>query len=149
MWRLQVPSNAGQIIPNSYGEISLLRTEGHTLTLSSPKRAATEACDFVSSLKTVNLTVWGEQAEKVGNVLEQSYATESTVVLVTNVRVSSFSGISLTTVNRSEINPHPELPEVQEMKDWYDLVGKAESLTPLSDGLPNMRTGYDPSHSTM
>ena len=103
---------------------------------------------FVFSLKTVNLTVWGDQAEKVGNVLEQSYATESTVVLVKNVRVSSFGGISLTTVNRSEIDLHPELPEVQEMKDWYDLVGKAESLTPLNDGLPNMRGGYDPSPSS-
>ena len=86
------------------------------------------------------LTLWANLAETVGNELEQLCGSESVVVLIKKVRINSFNGISMATISRSEVEINPDLPAARELRDWYDLVGKTETIGALSEGMPNARS---------
>jgi len=83
-------------------------------------------------MKSVNLTLWAKMVDTVGDELENM---DTPVVLIKNVRVNSFNGISLSTVSRSEVEINPDLGEARQLQDWYELIGKSEKITLLSEGM--------------
>jgi len=94
------------------------------------------------SLKSISLTLWSTLAETVGNELEQIFASDPPVVLAKNVRVNSFNGISLASINRTEIEINPDMAAAQQLRDWYGLIGKTETATPLNEGMSNPRQSF-------
>lgn len=91
------------------------------------------------SMKPVSVTLWAALAETVGNELETALASEPPTALFKNVRVNSYNGISLASVNRTEVEINPDLAEAHQLHDWYELIGKTETMIPLSEGMPNAR----------
>ena len=69
----------------------------------------------------IRLTLWGKQAEEF-NVPDES------VIAFKGVKVSDFSGRSLSMFSSSMMNVSPDIPEAHELKGWYDSEGRDGSF---------------------
>jgi replication factor A1 len=81
------------------------------------KRAITLAD---TSARTVELTLWGDQAESFDDVL-QSHG-ENLVLAVKGLRVSDFGGRSLSALQSSEFEVNPDIPACANLKNWFATV---------------------------
>jgi len=90
-------------------------------------------------LKTVNVTLWGDSAEAVGGPLQtalDSIGGSHPVLAVSNCRVSSFNGVSVSTLMRTRCIQDPvDMPEATSLKEWYDSVGHSQTTTAVGEGL--------------
>nr|GEV43822.1 replication protein A 70 kDa DNA-binding subunit B [Tanacetum cinerariifolium] len=91
--------------------------------------------------KTVVVSLWNSLATDLGQKL-LDMADESPVVAIKSLRVSDFSGVSLSTVGKSIIEINPDTPDSQKLKSWYATEGKETSLETVGASLsPSMRNG--------
>lgn len=78
----------------------------------------------------VSLTLWGDQAEKFDG-------SDNPVVAVKGVRVSDFSGVSLSLIGSSLLQVNPDIPESHALIGWYSREGmllQTRSLSTRSGG---------------
>lgn len=78
----------------------------------------------------VSLTLWGDQAEKFDG-------SDNPVVAVKGVRVSDFSGVSLSLIGSSLLQVNPDIPESHALVGWYSREGmllQTRSLSTRSGG---------------
>ncbi|KFK27877.1 hypothetical protein AALP_AA8G440800 [Arabis alpina] len=51
-------------------------------------------------------------------------------------------GVSLSTINRSNVVINPESPEAKKLKSWYDSEGKETSMSSIGSGMtPSAKNG--------
>ncbi len=67
---------------------------------------------FDQSKKSITLTLWDKMAEDI------SFKTLD-IVAFKNVRVTDYSGKTLTASFTTRIIPNPDIPETKVLKDWY------------------------------
>jgi replication factor A1 len=88
--------------------------------------------------------MWGNTAEGVGRELEEAaIAAEQAgqappVVAISSCRVSSYNGVSVSSVGRSTvlINPTPEqAPEAAGLREWYEAAGRGAATSHVGEGL--------------
>lgn len=88
------------------------------------------------------MTLWGDLAETIGDKLEELARSDPPVVLLKYIRVTSYNGISLASVTRTEVQIDPDIPEAKDLKDWYEFIGKTETPIPLADPLSVSRVKF-------
>ncbi|KAL4439681.1 hypothetical protein ABPG75_002682 [Micractinium tetrahymenae] len=87
------------------------------------------------SLKTVVVTLWGSSAEDPGRELEQ-LAEAAPVVAISSCRVSSYNGVSVSTLQRSAVLINPsDIPEAAVLRGWYDASGRNAATVHVGEGL--------------
>ncbi|XP_029834399.3 replication protein A 70 kDa DNA-binding subunit [Ixodes scapularis] len=77
----------------------------------------------------VSLTLWGDQAEAFDG-------SNNPVIAVKGVRVSDFSGVSLSMIGSSQLQVNPDIPESHALIGWYSNEGASLQTQSLS-----VRTG--------
>jgi replication factor A1 len=89
--------------------------------------------------KTVTVTLWGSTAEGVGAELEAAAAgSHKPVVAISACRVSSYNGVSVSTLGRSQIliDPTTEtVPEAQVIRTWWDTEGNSAEMQAVGEGM--------------
>ncbi|XP_071729219.1 replication protein A 70 kDa DNA-binding subunit B-like [Rutidosis leptorrhynchoides] len=105
---------------------------------SIPKRDIVIADD---TKKTVVVSLWNALATDLGQKLLEM-ADDSPIVAIKSLRVSDFSGVSLSTIGKSIIEINPDTPDSQKLRSWYSSEGKETSLESASAALsPSMKNG--------
>ncbi len=80
------------------------------------------------SALTVSCTMWGERA---ANLTE----TEPGIVIAfKGLKVSDFSGRSLTTMQSSSMEMNPDLEEAMALRHWWDTEGSSAAHTAIAGG---------------
>lgn len=92
-----------------------------------------------SSLLAVDITLWGEMAEKY----DENFIPEGCVIGIKCCRVSDFGGKSLNTTYGSHFFVNPDRQETNSLRDWYDKQGKDATIESISKGRSG-GTGNDP-----
>jgi replication factor A1 len=82
-----------------------------------------------SSMLSVDITLWGELAEKYN----ESMFENQPVIAAKALRVSDFGGRSLNTGFTSLILINPEIKQAQEMRQWYETKGRSGTVTSISE----------------
>jgi replication factor A1 len=87
----------------------------------------------------VVVTLWGPTAEGAGAALEAAAAGGAhPVVSISACRVSSYNGVSVSTLSRSLVTLEPEgVPEAAALRAWYDATGHAAAAAPVGEGMPS------------
>jgi replication factor A1 len=97
-------------------------------------------------LKTVTLTLWGGAAENAGAELE-ALATTNPVVAISACRVSSYNGVSVSALSRSQVLIQPVdayVEKTQALQAWWQSEGCHAQLNPVGEGLPSaMKNGVN------
>jgi len=78
---------------------------------------------------TVKCTLWGTEAEKFGEHMDQN-----PVVAIKGAKVSDFGGRSLSVLNSSNFQVNPDIPECHSIRGWYDNQGRNEIAKSISGG---------------
>lgn len=86
------------------------------------------------SLKTVVLTMWGNAAEAAGREIEE-LVQQAPVVAITACRVSSYNGVSVSSLQRSAVLINPDVPEAVALRQWYDSSGRGAAMSHVGEGL--------------
>ena len=92
-------------------------------------------------LKTVTLTLWDKNAEAIGDQLEAAIAGSggAVIVAVSSCRVSSYNGVSLSTLGRSSVRIHPitddEAPGTTALAAWWKEDGCTAETVHIGEGL--------------
>lgn len=89
------------------------------------------------SNKEVNLTLWGNEAEKFDG-------TSNPVVAVKAAKVSDFNGRSLSSTMSSTLQVNPDIKEAHLLKGWYEREGcnmEIESISGKSGGSSGNMSG--------
>ncbi|TKV97445.1 hypothetical protein SEVIR_9G494900v4 [Setaria viridis] len=102
-----------------------------------PKRDIVVADD---SGKTVSISLWNDLATTTGQEL-LDMVDSSPIIAIRSLRVSDFQGVSLSTVGKSTLMVNPDLPEVHNLKSWYDNEGKGTSMAPIGADMGAARAG--------
>lgn len=74
------------------------------------------------SLYSIRVTVWGKQAEEAAEWIGEP------VLALKGVKVSDFSGRTLSTLGSSTISVNPDMKESHELRGWYDTIGHKMKL---------------------
>ena len=92
--------------------------------------------------KTVSLTLWGELATEQGERLANEIGA---VVALRGLRVTDYNGVSLSTVQRSELIVEPSGDDIAAKADalraWYAAEGSTAETTAAGAGLATARGG--------
>lgn len=92
-----------------------------------------------TGLKTVTVTLWGSTAEGVGAELEAAAAgAHRPIVAISSCRVSSYNGVSVSTLSRSQVLIDPTadvVPEVQALRTWWDTEGASAETHAVGEGM--------------
>ncbi|KAI7845557.1 hypothetical protein COHA_000848 [Chlorella ohadii] len=93
-------------------------------------------------LKTVVVTLWGATAEGPGRELEEQ-ADATPVVAISSCRVSSYNGVSVSSLQRSAVLVNPDLPEATALRQWWESSGCTAATSHVGEGLATAikRTG--------
>lgn len=76
---------------------------------------------------SVNVTLWGDQAESF-----EKHVNSSPVIAVKGAKVSDFGGRSLSVLNSSLFNVNPDIEEAHLLRGWYDQIGKDSGMKSIS-----------------
>lgn len=99
--------------------------------------------DNVRRSKTVVVTLWGNLAETVGEQLHSLVSNASNpIVAISSCRVSSYNGVSVSTLTRSHVmvNPSEEsVPESKALQEWFKEHGRDNEMTAVGEGLATMK----------
>ncbi|CAN0839377.1 Replication protein A 70 kDa DNA-binding subunit A [Linum grandiflorum] len=86
-----------------------------------------------SSGRSVELTLWGDFCNKEGQVLQETVDSGIFPVLaVKAAKVSDFTGKSVGTISSSQLFINPEIPEAQELRDWFNRGGQNSATVCIS-----------------
>eukprot|EP00854_Cymbomonas_tetramitiformis_P020089 gene20089-24048_t len=90
-----------------------------------------------SESRSVHLTVWNRLAtEEPGPELASKMSSgENVVLLAKNLRATSYNGVSISTVARSQLFLNPECSEAAELRTWYEGGGKDAPTVAAGAGL--------------
>lgn len=80
------------------------------------------------------LTLWGATAEGLGAELE-ARAGDKPLLSASNCRVSSFNGVSASTLQRSAVRIDPQGPEAAALAAWWKQCGSELHFAPVGEGL--------------
>lgn len=84
------------------------------------------------SNRSIELTLWGQQAVEFDNVLAEN---EHPVLAVKGARVSDFGGRTLSAVTSSEFEVNPDIESGTVVRNWWATVGDGgRSIPSLSSG---------------
>jgi replication factor A1 len=111
-------------IVTNVGEVGLVTIK--STGKETPRRTVTMVDDSGCSIE---LTIWGERAEKLGEELK---ACQNPIVFVKGCRVGDFNTRSLSTAPSSQIEIDPDHPRSFELKAWWMKSGSRETITALS-----------------
>lgn len=111
-------------IVTNVGEVGLVTIK--STGKETPRRAVTMVDDSGCSIE---LTIWGERAEKLGEELK---TCQNPIVFVKGCRVGDFNTRSLSTAPSSQIEIDPDHPRSFELKAWWMKSGSRETITALS-----------------
>ena len=75
--------------------------------------------------RSVNLTLWGEQAQKFDG-------SSNPVIAIKGAKVSDYNGVSLSTIGSSSVTVNPDLTEAHQLKGWWDQSGSDANIVSLS-----------------
>jgi len=76
---------------------------------------------------SVNVTLWGEQAEKF-----DEHANSNPILALKGAKVSDFGGRSLSALYSTVIKVNPDIPDAHALRGWYDNVGKDAGIKTIS-----------------
>ncbi|XP_068187891.1 replication protein A 70 kDa DNA-binding subunit-like [Antennarius striatus] len=98
------------------------------------KEMSKRALNLVDSTgKGVEVTLWGEEAEKFDS-------SGQPVVAIKGARLSDFGGRSVSVLFSSTVMVNPDIPEAFRLRDWFDQKGHALNSQSLS-GTKSVRDG--------
>lgn len=85
----------------------------------------------------MTVTLWGTAAESTGQEIADAVsAGQHPVVAVSQCRVSSYNGVSVSTLMRSKVLVNPsDLPEATVLTNWYAASGHAQTTTAVGEGM--------------
>lgn len=88
------------------------------------------------SNKCIEVTLWNDTVETVGNQVASLIAQGSHPVLALKaVKVSDFGGVSLGTLASSQVVVNPDIREAHMLRGWYDSQGKnLEAVKVMGNG---------------
>ena len=96
-------------------------------------------------LKTVTVTMWSPAAENVGSELETAFNNSSSsgaeapvMLAISSCRISSYNGVSASTLARSVITINPteeDAPGCSALTAWWQEEGATASTTHVGDGM--------------
>ncbi|CAD7702509.1 unnamed protein product [Ostreobium quekettii] len=92
------------------------------------------------SLRSVDVTCWGKLADDNVRAIE-ALMGQAPVAVVSSCRVTTFSGLALTTLSRSSVSINPDSKEARELKDWYQREGSGQPVVPIGEGLEGVKAG--------
>jgi len=80
-----------------------------------------------TSNTSINITLWGETAEKFEG-------SSNPVIAIKNALVSDFNGVSLSCNSQSTMQINPDISEAHQLKGWWESTGCNQSnITSLSN----------------
>lgn len=82
-----------------------------------------------SSLMAVDLTMWGEQAEK----FNEDVLANNPVFAAKACKVSEFGGRSLNSSFSSHFFVNPDIKETKDLREWYDSKGVNAQVVSISE----------------
>ncbi|KAM7517662.1 hypothetical protein LguiB_016624 [Lonicera macranthoides] len=90
------------------------------------------------SLKSVELTLWGEFCNREGQKLQEMIDSGHFPVLAVKAgKVNDFSGKSIGTISSTQLFIDPDSQEAYALRNWFDRVGKDTSSQSISrDAIP-------------
>ena len=80
---------------------------------------------------TVDLTLWGEKAERVGDEIK-AHHNQSVVLFVKGCRIGDYNGRTLSTSGSSLVEIDPNHPKCAQLKSWWAQQGNSTSFASLS-----------------
>ncbi|XP_071789766.1 replication protein A 70 kDa DNA-binding subunit-like [Asterias amurensis] len=107
-------------VVKSTGDVSTITTK--TTNRELTKR---ELQIIDDSEKIVNLTLWGNDAEKFDG-------SSNPVIAVKGARLSDFGGRSLSVLMSSTVQINPDIPRAHQLKGWFDKVGRTQDVQSIS-----------------
>jgi len=109
--------------------IGVCKSAGEVATINSSKTGKElrklDVTLVDKSMTEINLTLWGAQAENFDG-------SGNPVLAIKNVKVSDFNGCSISSLGSSTIQVNPDMPEVFELKGWYEEEGSKASFNSLT-----------------
>lgn len=114
-----------------------------TPSSSIMRRNGTETLKRALQLKdmsgrSVELTLWGSFCSAEGQTLQNMCDSGLFPVLAVKAgRVSEFNGKAVGTLSTSQLFIEPDYPEAQQLKEWFDRVGKTTPSISISRELSN------------
>jgi len=116
--------------------IGVCKSAGDVATITSQKTGKELRKKDITlvdkSMSEINVTLWGGQAESFDGA-------GNPVVAIKNVRVSDYNGVSLSSVGSSTVQINPDMPEVFDLKGWFE--GLDESSKASFESKTQARTG--------
>lgn len=83
--------------------------------------------------RSVELTLWGEFCNREGQRLEEMINSGFFPVLaVKSGKVNDFTGKSIGTISATQLFINPDLPEAQNLRNWFDREGKNIAFMSIS-----------------
>ncbi|CAN0045283.1 unnamed protein product [Lampetra planeri] len=79
-----------------------------------------------ASCKTVNVTLWGNEAETFNGANQP-------VLAMKGVRLSDFGGRSLSLISSSLMVVNPDIPEAYKLRSWFDREGQNMETESISE----------------
>ena len=90
----------------------------------------------------VELTLWGEHAESLGQKLETMlFEHQHPILACKRACVGEFNGKNLSIRNNTVMDVNPDHPKAGKLRSWYDAGGKTEEVQILSGGMGAMGGG--------
>lgn len=75
-----------------------------------------------NTLRSVRLTIWGNQAHNFDTPVDS-------VIAFKGVKVSDFNGRSLSLLSSGSMTVDPDIDEAHKLKGWYDAQGRNDNFT--------------------
>jgi len=109
--------------------IGVCKSAGEVATINSQKTGKElrklDVTLVDKSMTEINLTLWGGLAESFDG-------SGNPVLAIKNVKVSDFNGCSISSLGSSTIQINPDMPEVFELKGWYEEEGSKATFNSLT-----------------
>lgn len=124
--------NLSNIEPNKFADIiGIVQSVGQLSTIMTRRGQEMQKRTIVlvdSSLLSVDMTVWGEEASKYN---EETLA-DNPVVAIKSARVGEYGGRSLNLAMDSQFKMNLTTPQAKKLKAWYAERGITSTFTSIS-----------------
>ncbi|KAI8904770.1 replication factor-a protein [Gorgonomyces haynaldii] len=125
-------SRLTEVEPNNVIDcVAIVKEVGEMQTILTKKQTQLEKRDIVlvdQSMYSVRCTLWGQQAEKYGQNIQD------VVIAMKGVKVGDYGGRTLSISDGASIVLNPDLPEAHRLRGWYDEHGSHQHFQTFSSG---------------